>query len=141
MSNNIIAVYDRVYVEPHELPALLRSYLAFYDATATIRFTMPAMDMNVIGLESSTVNFSIVSAPAAALDEFRETGQTILVADISAALASIEAAGGSVVQQKTPVPPGFQARGQLPGGPVIEFAQWDSVEAYRNPDLAALGLI
>ncbi len=139
--SNILSVFDRVYVEPQDLPGLLRSYIDFYGAKPTIRFTMPALEMNVIGLESPSANFSIVSAPADALDPFRETGQTILVADIAAALASIEAAGGTVVQQKTPVPPGFQARGQLPGGPVIEFAQWDSVDEYRNPDLAALGLI
>lgn len=139
-ASNLQRVFERVYVLPAELPGYLAAAQEFYGVRPSIYFSMPEREMHVIGLESETVSFSVVSAPAAALDPLRDTAQTILVADIDAALAAVEAAGGRIRQPKTPVPPGFQARGQLPGGPVIEFAQWDHAEEYRDPDLRALGL-
>ncbi|WP_022890066.1 VOC family protein [Agromyces italicus] len=137
---NIIRVYDRAYVHPEHLSAFLRATMHFYNARPTIRFEMPDQGMSVIGLESDTANFSVVSAAEEHLAPLYATGQTILVASIDRALEDVRAAGGSVVQVKTPVPPGFQARGRLPGGNVIEFAQWDHAEPYRNPDLSDLGI-
>ncbi|MEW2489340.1 hypothetical protein [Streptomyces sp. NPDC048411] len=137
---NIIRVYDRVYVAPEELSALLRGYLAFYGARATVVFQMPDLQMNVVGLESPTANFSIVSAPEEHLSKFRGTGQTLLVKDINKALQRVEELGGARLQPRTPVPPGFQGRGQMPGGPVIEFVEWTTVTGHEI-DLAELGLI
>ncbi|GAA1708597.1 hypothetical protein GCM10009809_01020 [Isoptericola hypogeus] len=137
---NIIRVYQRAYVLPEHLTEFLRATMRFYDAVPTIRFAMPAQDMHVIGLEAASVSFSVVSAAEEHLAPLRDTEQTILVADVDQALADVLAAGGRVVQPKTPVPPGFQARGQLPGGTVIEFAQWDHAEAYQDPDLSDLGI-
>lgn len=136
----LLRVYERAYVLPEELPGFLRATMRFYGVRPTIRFAMPARAMHVIGLESPAVSFSVVSAPAEHLAPLRDTAQTVLVADIDRALAEITAAGGAIRQPKTAVPPGFQARGQLPGGPVIEFAQWDTAEAFRDPDLSDLGI-
>lgn len=136
----IIRIYQRAYVAPEQLAGFLRSAARFYGARATIRFTMPAEQMTVIGLESPTVNLSVVSAPSTQLEPFLDTAQTVLVTDVDEALARVLASGGRVVQPRTAVPPGAQARGQLPGGPVIEFAQWDHAAPYLAPDLSDLGI-
>jgi len=137
--------YIRVFVRPQAGPDFVRSYLRNFDARLEYFFSIPRLNnLQVVGIKSNLGNVSAVITES--LDGFPEylarTSVLYRTDDIEATLRAAEAAGMKPLQEKTPVPIGFQGRFEMPGGYVVElFEISQEGRQYLDPDPAELGFV
>ena len=135
--------YIRVFVKVADGPEFVRSYLRNFDARVEYAFTIPRLNnLQVVAMDSELGNVSAVITDS--LDGFPEylarTKILYRTDDIEATLKQSEDAGMKVLQEKTPVPIGYQGRFETPGGYVVElFEISPEGRQYLNPDSAELG--
>lgn len=135
--------YIRVFVQPEAGRDFVRSYLRNFDARLEYVFNIPRLNnLQVVGITAALGNISAVITES--LDGFPEylarTSVLYRTDDIQGTLRTAEAAGMKPLQNKTPVPIGFQGRFETPGGYVVElFEISQEGRRYLAPDPAALG--
>jgi predicted enzyme related to lactoylglutathione lyase len=137
------APYIRVFVKVADGPAFVRSYLENFDAKLEYVFSIPRLNnLQVVGIKSPHGNVSaVVTDSLAGFPEYLERTKILYRVDnMEATLETASGAGMKVLQDKTPVPIGFQGRFETPGGYVVELFEMSSEgEQYLNPDPKRLG--
>ncbi len=135
--------YIRVFVKVADAPAFVRSYLENFDAKLEYVFSIPRLNnLQVVAIDSPHGNISaVVTDSFAGFPEYLARTKILYWTDnIDAALETAAAASMKVLQDKTPVPIGFQGRFETPGRYVIELAEMSPEgEQYLNPDPKKLG--
>lgn len=135
--------YLRVFVKVADGPDFVRSYLRTFGARIEYYFRIPRLNnLQVVGIESELGNVSAVVTDS--LEGFPEylarTRVLYRTEDTEAALTAAEAAGMTLLQDKTPVPIGYQSRFETPGRYVVElFEVSPQGEHYFYPDPVKLG--
>ncbi|GAA2667123.1 hypothetical protein [Streptomyces lunalinharesii] len=135
--------YTRVFVQPEAGRDFVRNYLHNFDARLEYVFSIPRLNnLQVVGITSPLGNVSAVITDS--LDGFPDylarTSVLYRTDDIDGTLRAAEAAGMKPLQEKTPVPIGFQGRFETPGGYVVElFEISPEGRQYLDPDATELG--
>ncbi|RLV08667.1 hypothetical protein CTZ27_07785 [Streptomyces griseocarneus] len=114
--------YIRVFVKVADGPDFVRSYLRNFDATVEYAFCIPRLNnLQVVGINSELGNVSAVVPDS--MEGFPEylarTKVLYRTDDMETTLRLSEDAGMKVLQEKTPVPIGYQGRFETPGGYVV----------------------
>jgi predicted enzyme related to lactoylglutathione lyase len=135
--------YIRVFVKVADCPAFVKNYLENFEARLEYVVDIPRLNnLQVVGIESPHGNVSAVVTDSLSgfPDYLVRTKLLYKTDDTAATLQAARAAGMKVLQEKTPVPIGFQGRFEMPGGYVIELFEISSEgERYLNPDPVKFG--
>jgi catechol 2,3-dioxygenase-like lactoylglutathione lyase family enzyme len=131
--------FTRIFVAPDAFKPTIRSYLAATGGRCSMYFPFPERGLELAAVSSPAASFLIIAGSEAALERFRETRVTFHVGDLDAALAAARAAGAQLLQDRTVVPTGVQARMRLPDGLVVEYVEHNEA-ARRFYTCAPLGL-
>ncbi|MEX2964054.1 hypothetical protein [Microbulbifer sp. TYP-18] len=135
--------YIRVFVKPSEGKGFVKNYLQCFDAELEYAFNMPKLNnLQVIALTSPYGNISaVVTESLNGFPEYLERTKVLYwTRNMNLTLDIASKNGMTILQNKTPVPIGFQGRFETPGGYVVELAEAsEEGKKYFNPDAKALG--
>jgi hypothetical protein len=119
----ILEVQTRVFVPPGQLRATVAYYEALTGGRCSLHFPFPERGLELASVSSPRASFLIIAGDEAALDPFRATALTVLVADISTVAETLVPLGAALLQGVTPVPTGYQMRLRHPDGLIVEYVQ------------------
>jgi hypothetical protein len=135
-SFGICELFTRVFVSPEQFRATVAFYKALTGGRVTLHFAFPERGLELASVSSPMASFLVIAGTERALTPFRSTGLTILVSDITAIFKNLPPLGATVLQEPTPVPPGYQMRVRHPDGLVVEYVQHTSAaDRFRDPEL------
>ncbi len=132
-------VFFRVFVSPGEFKATIASYVAATHGRCSMYFPFPERKLDLAAVSSPKVSFLIIAGEPAALERFRQTPVTFHVYILDEALNAARSAGATIIQDRTDVPTGVQARVRLPDGLVVEYVEHNEA-ARRFYNCAPLGI-
>jgi len=122
--------FVRVFVEPAAFKATIRAYMAATGGHCSMYFPFPERGLELAAVSSPAVSFLIIAGDAAALAPFRATQVTFHVDDLDEAIEVAVQAGATLLQPRTAVPTGVQARLRFADGLTVEYVEHD--EAARR---------
>lgn len=126
----------RIFTAPERFRTTVAYYKALTGGTVTLHFPFPERGLELASVSSPAASFLIIAGAAAALAPFRGTALTILVTDIDSVSTNLVPLGAEVLQERTPVPTGYQTRLRHPDGLVVEYVQHTAAaERFRATDL------
>jgi hypothetical protein len=115
--------FHRVFVAPDQFKATVKAYMAATQGRCSMYFPFPERKLDLAAVSSPKISFLIIAGEPAALEKFRATAVTIHVYDLEAALTAAQTGGATLVQERTTVPTGVQARVKFADGLVVEYVQ------------------
>lgn len=115
--------FTRVFVEPAAFKPTIQAYLAATGGRCSMYFPFPERKLELAAVSSPQISFLIIAGEPAALERFRATQVTFHVTDLDAAVGAATKGGASVIQGRTEVPTGVQARLRFADGLIIEYVE------------------
>lgn len=126
----------RIFTAPERFRTTVAYYKALTGGKVTLHFPFPERGLELASISSPAASFLVIAGTAAALAPFRGTALTILVTDIDRVSRNLVSLGAEVLQERTPVPTGYQTRLRHPDGLVVEYVQHTAAaERFRTSDL------
>lgn len=115
--------FVRVFVAPDKFVPTIKSYMATTGGRCSMHFPFPERKLELAAVVSPHTSFLIIAGEPDALERFRGTFVTFHVTDLNAAINAATKGGAAVLQQRTEVPTGLQARVRTPDGLTIELVE------------------
>src|SRR5208282_913955 len=115
--------FYRVFVPRERFTAAVRAYMVATQGRCSMYFPFPERKLELAGVSSPKVSFLIIAGDAADLERFRSTAVTFQVSSLDDALKAALATGATILQERTAVPTGVQARLKFPDGLVVEYVE------------------
>jgi len=132
--------FHRVFVPRERFTATVRAYIVATQGRCSMYFPFPERKLELAAVSSPRVSFLIIAGEEAALERFRSTAITFQVTRLDDALKAALAAGATILQERTPVPTGVQARLKFPDGLVVEYVEHnEQAQRFYNCDALHLG--
>jgi predicted enzyme related to lactoylglutathione lyase len=127
--------FVRVFVAPSAFKATVRAYMAVTGGRCSMYFPFPERGLALAAVSSPTASFLVIAGEAAALEPFRATQVTFHVDDLDVAVDAALEAGATLLQPRTAVPTGVQARLRFADGPIIEYVEHNEAARRFYTDL------
>jgi hypothetical protein len=119
----VLKTYARLWAD--DLGTALPSLLRLTGAEVDLRFAFGEVELAAVG------DFLVIAGTPEARAAYTQASATAVVADIDAAVAAVEAAGGETTRPVTTGPTGRHCYVRHPGGAEIEYVEW-SAEVVRR---------
>jgi predicted enzyme related to lactoylglutathione lyase len=132
--------FHRVFVPLDQFKATVRFYMAATQGRCSMYFPFPERKLELAAVSSPQASFLIIAGEPAALERFRSTAVTFHVFDLAAALKAAVGAGAALIQERTVVPTGVQARLRFPDGLIVEYVEHnEAAKRFYQCDALQLG--
>ena len=115
--------FVRVFVPPDKFVPTIKSYMAATGGRCSMHFPFPERKLELAAVASPHAAFLIIAGEPDALERFRSTFVTFHVTNLDEAITAATKGGATLLQKRTEVPTGLQARVKMPDGLTIELVE------------------